>query len=101
MNTYFYKLYLGPGIESTGLIKTQLPPEEIDQWLREECIQFACSYGYDQDEDYFGGSLDQVGRDWDEDEECYEDERELEYWYEPYDPEEHDYQVLTIEFEEI
>ena len=101
MSKYFYKLYVGPGMESTGLIESDLNEANLYDYLREECIQFADSYGYYQDEDYFGGSLDQVGANWDDEEECYEDERELEYYFEDYDSEEHDGQVYAVEFEVI
>lgn len=63
--------------------------QEAENCAREMVIEFASSYGFDQDEDYFG-DLDSVGADWDEEGECYEQEGFLEYWVEEYNPEEHD-----------
>ena len=101
MNKYFYTVTIGPGMDQTGLIKTKLSTDEIYKYLRTLSIENAESFGYYQDEDYFDGYMDSVGRNWDDEEECYEDERNLEYWFELYDPEEHDYRVIEVEFEEI
>lgn len=101
MNKYFYTVTIGTRMDATGLIQTKLSTDEIDQYLRVLAIENAESFGYYQDEDYFGGFLDSVGRDWDDEEECYADERDLEYWFELYDPEEHDCRVIEVEFEEI
>lgn len=65
--------------------------EEAEAWARDECLDLADSYGYYNDEDYFG-DLDQLYREdsWDEETEEYTDISELEYYVEEYDPEEHD-----------
>lgn len=99
---YFYKVSLGfVGCDQTGLIETDKSSDYIDGYLREQAIDNASSYGYEQDSDHFEGDCDQVGKDWDEDEEDYLSQGELEYWFEDYDPEEHDGSVYCVEFEEI
>jgi hypothetical protein len=56
---------------------------------RYECIEWADSFGYEQDLDYFGDS-DQLGKAWDDEYGEYIYTSELECWVELYDPEEHD-----------
>jgi len=89
MAKYYYEISIGfAGMDKLGAIETDLSDNEILEWLREEAIEHAMSYGFEQDEMYFG-DLDQVGSEWDEDEQCYLNEGYLEYWYEDYNEEAH------------
>ncbi len=98
---YFYTLSLGmSGCDRTGLIETDKNEDDICDYLRQQAIENAEDYGYEQDVNHFD-SYDQVGKDWDDEEEDYLSQGELEYWFENYDPEEHDAQVVCVEFEEI
>lgn len=97
---YFYKVGYGdPRAERTGLIRTSIPEGEIEAWLREQAIENAEDYGYYQDEDYFG-DLDHVGHDGCE-LEGYLSEGFLEYLFEPYNPEEHDEELVCKFWEEL
>ena len=88
MNKYFAHISCGNGMKDYLLIEAE-GEEEAEEDARQECIDLADSYGYEQDLDHFGDN-DQLGKDWDEEEEEYGDTQELEYWVELYDPEEHD-----------
>lgn len=87
---YFIKCSVGAGMTSTALEEFD-SAEEAESWARDECLDLADSYGYYNDEDYFG-DLDQLYREdsWDEETEEWTDISELEYYVEEYDPEEHD-----------
>lgn len=63
--------------------------EKANELAREHTIDWASSYGFEQDPDYFG-EYDSVGRNWDEYEQEYEDIGFIDCDAEPYDPEEHD-----------
>ena len=64
--------------------------KEADREARQLCIDFASSYGYEQDYEYFG-DYDQLCKEdsWCEEEEEYTDISELDYFVEDYNPEEH------------
>lgn len=69
-------------IEADSLAEAEITAYQL-------AVENAESYGYYQDEDHFG-DLDTVGKDWDEDEECYEQEGFIDFYVEPYEPEKHD-----------
>lgn len=63
--------------------------EEAEDIARSLVVDWASSYGFDQDYDFFG-DCDQVGYGWDDEEEDYDQVGELESWVENYEPPEHD-----------
>lgn len=86
---WFAELSFGyPTMTGTMLIEAGTV-EEAEAEARKECIEWASSYGFEQDPDHFG-DYDSVGREWDEDEESYNEEGTLEPSVEPYNSEEHD-----------
>lgn len=87
---WFATISCGNGMTKWELIEG-LSYDEAECWAREDCIDFASSYGYYQDIDYFGDH-DQLYKEdsWCEEEEAYTDIAELDYYIEHYDPEEHD-----------
>ncbi len=87
---WFSKISCGHGMTKYELIENKTY-DQADQWAREDCIEWASSYGYYTDLDYFG-DLDQLYRDgsWDEETEEYLDVTELDYYIEEYNPEKHD-----------
>lgn len=90
MIKYFAKMTVGAGMHSAELIEAK-DEEEALSHARELCIDLASSYGYYQDEDYFGEQDSIYQEDsWDEETEEYTDISDLEYYVEVYDPEEHD-----------
>lgn len=76
------------GMKQADLIEAR-DEEAALEVAREMCVDFASSYGYEQDYDYFGDN-DQLGCDWDEEDEEYTQTGELDYYVEEYDAEEHD-----------
>ena len=89
MNKYFCKVSFGICCcESTCIIVANTENDALGI-AREEAIENAQSYGFEQDLDYFGDA-DTVGKDYDEDEETYTQEGYLDYFVELYDPEKHD-----------
>ena len=90
MNKYFYRVSIGlSGCDSTGIIEAETEDQALEYAI-EEAIQNAESYGFYQDEEYFG-DLDQVGSEWDEDDQWYNQSGYLDYYVELYIPEEHDH----------
>ncbi len=87
---FFGTVTFGNGATQWELIEAD-SPEEADRMLREVCIDFASSYGYDQNVGYFG-DYDQLCNEdsWCEEEREYTDIGELDYYAVGYDPEEHD-----------
>ena len=88
MKKWFLHLSVGAGMQDYKVIEAETL-EDAEKEARDYCYDLALDYGYDTDQDYFG-DLDQVGKDWDDDTEEYEQVSEMEYYAEPYDPEEHD-----------
>lgn len=85
---WFATLDIGyPGMLGYCLIEADTE-EQAEDLAREECIDWADSYGFYQDEEHFG-DRDQLGREWDEDEDAYNEEGTLGPSVEPYNPEEH------------
>lgn len=94
MKKWFATISCGNGMTKHELIEFDTY-EEADSWAREDCVDFATSYGYYQDLDYFG-DLDQLYREdsWCDEEEEYTDVSELDYHVCEYDPEEHEGYLL-------
>ena len=90
INKYFAKCSIGAGMESYELIEED-SFDKAEELARSLCIDLADSYGFYQNEEYFG-ELDSVAQEdsWDEDEEEYTNIGFLEYYVEDYNPEEHD-----------
>tara|TARA_Y100000588_G_scaffold170332_1_gene184139 strand:- start:8702 stop:8992 length:291 start_codon:yes stop_codon:yes gene_type:complete len=88
--TWFAKISCGAGMTKWEKYEN-MTQAEADDHARLDCIDWAESFGYYQDIDYFG-DYDQLGKDgsWDDETEEYGDISELEYYVEYYDPEEHD-----------
>lgn len=63
--------------------------EEAYQQAYEDSIEWAQSFGYEQDDEAFG-DLDTVGCDWDEDEQEYAQQGFIDPEVVPYVPEKHD-----------
>lgn len=76
------------GCSSAELIEAN-SVEEAEQIARESTIEWASSFGYEKDEDYFG-DLDSVGCDWLEEEEEYAQEGFIDSFVEEYNHEKHD-----------
>ena len=87
---WFAEISCGNGMTKWELIE-DCDYEQAESWAREDCVDWASSFSYYQDEDYFG-DLDQLYKEgsWDEESEEYGDVSELDYYVEEYDPEEHD-----------
>lgn len=96
MARYFYEVSVGPGMSRTGIIDSDGGDDSINEWLRDQALDNASDFGFDTDEDHFG-DLDTVGREWDDELDDYEEQSELIYYYEDYDPEEHNNQVYNPE----
>ena len=96
MIKWFYKVGFDIcGCDYTGIIEAETEEQALDE-AREIAIENAQSYGFEQDEEFFG-DLDQVGNNWYEDpddEESedvgYEQTGYLSYYVVEYDPEKHD-----------
>lgn len=80
---WFTKLSLDTVGHSTYCVIEADNEDEALGLAREECISFAESYGYYQDEDHFG-ELDSVGKDFDEEADEYEQTGFLDYTVVPY-----------------
>lgn len=87
MNKYFATISAGAGMK-TWIVVYAPDVETAEEEARGECIEWAESFGYKQDEDFFG-DLDQLGKEWNNEEEGYSDVSELEYYAVPYDSEKH------------
>lgn len=87
---WFATISCGHGMTKWELIEN-CTFEEAESWAREDCIDWASSFGYYQDGDYFADN-DQLYKEdsWNEDTKEYTDIAELDYYVEEYDPEEHD-----------
>ncbi|CAM0058941.1 hypothetical protein VPHK406_0182 [Vibrio phage K406] len=90
MTKWFATISCGNGMTKWELIE-EPDYDSADRWAREDCIDFASSYGYYQDLDHFG-DYDQLYKEdsWCDEEEDYMDITELDYFVVEYDPEEHD-----------
>lgn len=89
MKTWFVTLEFGiGGCRGYDLVEADTVDEAYIE-AYEKCIEWAESYGYEQNQDYFG-DLDSVGREWDEEEECYCEEGFLDPGVVEYNPERHD-----------
>lgn len=95
LKTWFYKVGFDIyGCDSTGTLEAATKEAAL-KTAREIAIENAQSFGFEQDEEFFG-DLDQVGNTWyddPDDEESedvgYEQSGYLSYFVEPYDPEKH------------
>ena len=89
MKTYFAHISFGfPQMENYMLIEA--PNQgEAEQAAYQETIDWADSFGFEQDEDNFS-TRDEVGRHWDEDEEAYTEEGIIEPTVTLYIPAEHE-----------
>lgn len=85
---YYIRCEIGSGMFTDELIEAR-SKEHAEGLARVMCIELADSYGYYQDEDYFG-ELDSVGKDYNDEEGFYENEAFMEYYAELYDSERHD-----------
>ena len=63
--------------------------DEAYQQAYEDTVDWASSFGYEQNDEVFG-DLDTVGCDWDEDEQEYSQQGFINPHVVPYDPEKHD-----------
>ena len=90
MKKFFIHCTIGTGMNSYHLIESDSYCAAEEE-ARLFCIELAESYGYYQNEDYFG-ERDSVAEEdsWDEDEEDYGNIGFLEYETSYYTPEEHD-----------
>lgn len=90
MEKFFIHCTIGAGMNSYHLVEED-SYEKAEELARSLCIELSESYGYYQNEDYFG-ERDSVAQEdsWDEDEEEYTDIGFLEYETAYYTPDEHD-----------
>jgi hypothetical protein len=84
---YLCTLDIANGVKAWELVDAD-NEDMAEARARELCIDLADSYGFEQNLDFFG-DYDTLGREWDDDEEEYQDTGFLEYYVEPYDEEEH------------
>lgn len=90
MIKWFTRVSCGCGMSDATVEEAKDETEALSH-ARELCIDLSSSYGYYQDEDYFGECDSLYQEDsWDEETEEYTDISDLEYYVEVYDPEEHD-----------
>jgi hypothetical protein len=76
-----------PSMQGHALIEAETESEAWDI-AYEQTIEQASGYGFEQDEDYFD-CLDDVGADWDDEDESYGQTGQIAPGVEPYDPIEH------------
>ena len=93
MKKWFAKISCGIGMTCHELIESDTE-DNAERIARDICIDWASSYGYYQDEGYFG-DFDQLYREDSEEENEdgemeYGEVSELDYYVVEYDPEEHD-----------
>lgn len=89
MNTYFARLYFGvTGCTGYELVHAE-SLAQAEKEAYELTVDWASSFGFEQDLNYFG-ELDSVGSGWDDEEESYEQEGFIDPLVELYDPETHD-----------
>lgn len=86
---WFAKLHFGIcGCDGHTLFK-DMTREQAEREAYEETLEWASSYGFEQDEEAFG-DLDTVGADFDEETGEYSQTRFIDSVVEEYDPEQHD-----------
>jgi hypothetical protein len=76
------------GCRGTELIEAE-SKEEAEGVARELTLEWASSFGYEQDYDHFG-DLDTLGCEWLDEEEEYAQEGFIDSFVEEYNPEKHD-----------
>lgn len=89
MEKFFAEINICCGVECAVVVEASTF-SKAEEEIRKLVIDFADEYGFQQDEDHFGGCLDSLGKDWDEEDQEYEEVGNLDYHVEYYFSEEHE-----------
>lgn len=89
MVDYLATLNFGVGGTTQHEVISADTEEQANEIAYEMCVEHAGSYGFEQNEDYFG-DLDSLGSNWDEEEQAYESEGFVDSYVEVYNHEEHE-----------